>query len=203
MQQKIGIEIGNYGAQGGHYINLGGEVSKAFEVEKKPPEWKGNEGGLIAKLIIESPFSDDYKKGDISMGMYQDGEMKDAQKFLKDNISTGNQSLEIMVFRSSVFDGEELSNDSSEGEAGAKMFNLAGQTIRELRSQKGDFHDGINGEPAIIEYKQNKIVRAVRYNNKGSGMEQNRNEIEKYQKSLDNPDTVKKVKTAVKSTFNI
>ena len=83
MQQKIGIEIGNYGAQGGHYINLGGEVSKAFEVEKKPPEWKGNEGGLIAKLIIESPFSDDYKKGDISMGMYQDGGNEGCPKIFK------------------------------------------------------------------------------------------------------------------------
>ena len=83
------------------------------------------------------------------------------------------------------------------------MFNLAGQTIRELRSQKGDFHDGINGEPAIIEYEQNKIVRAVRYNNEGAGIEQSRNEIEKYQKSLDNPDTVKKVKTADKSAFHM
>ncbi len=93
MQQKFEIEIGNYGAQGGYFIDLSGEVSKAFEIEKKKLKWKGNEGGLIAKLIIESPFSDDYKKGDILMGMYKDGERKDAQEFLKDNISTGNKSL--------------------------------------------------------------------------------------------------------------
>ena len=38
MQQKIGI--GNYGAQGGHHIDLSGEVSKAFEIGKKNPSGK-------------------------------------------------------------------------------------------------------------------------------------------------------------------